>query len=298
LREFLEQAATMYELYLYTHGTRSYAELVAGILDPSGSVFRGRIVSRSDTEYTGEKLLSHIFLGDARMVVVMDDREDVWPGDQRRQLLTVRPYKFFANAVELNNESGSNAAVDSQAQDQQLLFSLEVLRTLHAQFYVLHATAADRVVPVWDILAGLRSQVLSGCLLVCDKSCARKVAASGVLELAVALGAQLAQSPSAAVTHALSNAKASPYPCSDSIVVGGVKVVSVHWIRSCGWAMKRLPEDSFLLDTLNGNALLSETVGFSSRPHRSEVKPSVVQDCSCESEDDSVIASIEAELDR
>ena len=41
------------------------------------------------------------------MVVVMDDREDVWKGEQALQLLLVRPFHYFTGCEEVNNAAGS-----------------------------------------------------------------------------------------------------------------------------------------------------------------------------------------------
>ena len=49
LREFLEEAQKMFELHIYTMGTRKYAEEVARIIDPNHVLFRENIVSRDDT---------------------------------------------------------------------------------------------------------------------------------------------------------------------------------------------------------------------------------------------------------
>lgn len=39
----------MYELHIYTMGTRGYAEAVAKEIDPSGSLFKERILSRDES---------------------------------------------------------------------------------------------------------------------------------------------------------------------------------------------------------------------------------------------------------
>ena len=53
-----------------------------------------------------DKSLERIFLSDASMAVIMDDREDVWRGKQADQLLLVRPFHFFVGSPEVNNASG------------------------------------------------------------------------------------------------------------------------------------------------------------------------------------------------
>ena len=76
--------------------------------------FEGRIVSRSDIPNDKseglDKSLERIFLSDASMAVIMDDREDVWRGKQADQLLLVRPFHFFVGSPEVNNASGPSTS--------------------------------------------------------------------------------------------------------------------------------------------------------------------------------------------
>jgi hypothetical protein len=45
----LEKAAKLFELHIYTAGSRSYADAVARILDPKGVLFGRRILSRDES---------------------------------------------------------------------------------------------------------------------------------------------------------------------------------------------------------------------------------------------------------
>ena len=111
LESFLKEAHTLFQMTIYTAGTRLYAEAVAKLMDPLGIYFARRIVSRSDIPNDKsegmEKSLQRIFLEDASMVAIMDDREDVWKGEQAAQLLLVRPFHYFTGCEEVNNASGS-----------------------------------------------------------------------------------------------------------------------------------------------------------------------------------------------
>lgn len=83
---------------VYTHGTRKYAEGVCKIMDPEGTLFGKRIVSRTDNPDLGmDKSLSRLFLEDWSMAVVLDDREDVWRGEQQTHLVCIKPYVYFHN---------------------------------------------------------------------------------------------------------------------------------------------------------------------------------------------------------
>lgn len=49
LNQFLKEVEELYELHIYTMGTRDYAEAVAKEIDPSGSFFKERILSRDES---------------------------------------------------------------------------------------------------------------------------------------------------------------------------------------------------------------------------------------------------------
>ena len=83
-------------MHVYTMGTRAYAEEVCNAIDPDGSIFGGRVLSRDEsgsacrrcyssifpmlTVLIGltQKSLQRLFPCDTSMVVIIDDRADVW----------------------------------------------------------------------------------------------------------------------------------------------------------------------------------------------------------------------------
>ena len=98
-------------MHIYTMGTRAYAEQVCAAIDPDASLFGGRILSRdesgsvfctSPTLYTSnidsfvlgltQKSLQRLFPCDTSMVVIIDDRADVW--EWSPNLIKVIPCKF------------------------------------------------------------------------------------------------------------------------------------------------------------------------------------------------------------
>jgi len=48
-KEFLRETSIKYEMHIYTMGTRAYAEEVCAAIDPEGSLFGGRIISRDES---------------------------------------------------------------------------------------------------------------------------------------------------------------------------------------------------------------------------------------------------------
>ena len=102
LRQFLTNIAKLYELHVYTMGTRAYAMNIAKIVDPDKKLFGDRIISRDENGNMTAKSLQRLFPVSTNMVVVIDDRADVWPNN-RRNLIKVVPYDFFKGTGDINS---------------------------------------------------------------------------------------------------------------------------------------------------------------------------------------------------
>jgi len=207
LDKFLAEAFEHFQMTIYTAGTRKYAEAIAKLIDPTGKLFSGRMVSRSDIkgDKTGghDKSLKRLFLGDASMAIILDDREDVWRGEQSKQLYVVKPFAHFTSAHEVNNAAGDTTSgskvismVGGSTQpaedDDQLLRCLQVLEDIHSEYYasfdlitstttsvvspaVLDSAGAaagsstaagmDQLVSAATLLIKRKQQVLAGCVV-------------------------------------------------------------------------------------------------------------------------------------
>jgi RNA polymerase II subunit A-like phosphatase len=102
LKEFLAKISEMYELHVYTMGTRAYAMNIAKIVDPDKKLFGDRIISRDENGNITTKSLARLFPVDTKMVVIIDDRADVWPKN-RPNLIKVVPYDFFLGIGDINS---------------------------------------------------------------------------------------------------------------------------------------------------------------------------------------------------
>ena len=102
LRSFLEEVAKMYELHVYTMGTRAYALNIARIVDPDRKLFGNRVISRDENGSITSKSLQRLFPVSTNMVVIIDDRADVWPRN-RPNLIKVVPYDFFKGIGDINS---------------------------------------------------------------------------------------------------------------------------------------------------------------------------------------------------
>lgn len=101
LQEFLEKMNERYEMHIYTMATRAYAENIARIIDPDGIYFGDRILSRDESGSLTQKSLKRLFPVDTSMVVVIDDRGDVW--NWSPNLIKVVPYDFFLGIGDINS---------------------------------------------------------------------------------------------------------------------------------------------------------------------------------------------------
>lgn len=101
LKEFLEHISRLFELHIYTMGTRAYALAVKKIVDPEGTLFGERVLSRDESGSLTQKSLHRLFPVDTKMVVIIDDRGDVWKWNEN--LVKVRPYDFFVGIGDINS---------------------------------------------------------------------------------------------------------------------------------------------------------------------------------------------------
>ena len=101
LKDFLEDVAKIYELHIYTMGTRQYAKNIADIVDPAHRIFGDRILSRDESGSMTAKNLQRLFPVDTKMVVIIDDRGDVWKWSPN--LIKVSPYDFFVGIGDINS---------------------------------------------------------------------------------------------------------------------------------------------------------------------------------------------------
>lgn len=101
LENFLERMSNLYEMHIYTMGTRGYAQKIADIIDHEGRYFGDRILSRDESGSLVAKSLQRLFPVDTKMVLIIDDRGDVWNWNDN--LIKVTPYDFFVGIGDINS---------------------------------------------------------------------------------------------------------------------------------------------------------------------------------------------------
>jgi RNA polymerase II subunit A-like phosphatase len=102
LKEFLAEVSKLYEMHVYTMASREYARLVTNLIDPTGTIFGTRVLSRDENGAAGmKKALKRLFPMDTSMVVIIDDRGDVW--NWSPNLIKVNAYDFFVGVGDINS---------------------------------------------------------------------------------------------------------------------------------------------------------------------------------------------------
>jgi RNA polymerase II subunit A C-terminal domain phosphatase len=71
LLDFLTKISEMYELHVYTMGTRAYAKNIAALVDPDTKLFGNRVISRDENGNMTAKSLQRIFPVNTNMVVII-----------------------------------------------------------------------------------------------------------------------------------------------------------------------------------------------------------------------------------
>ncbi|KAF2853690.1 RNA polymerase II C-terminal domain phosphatase component [Plenodomus tracheiphilus IPT5] len=99
LKDFFNRMSKLYEMHVYTMATRAYAQAVCKIIDPDRRYFGDRILSRDENYTDKTKSLSRLFQN-TTMVVIIDDRADVW--QYSPHLVRVPVFNFFPGAGDIN----------------------------------------------------------------------------------------------------------------------------------------------------------------------------------------------------
>ena len=236
VREFLEEARTMFELCVYTMGNREYADAVRNVLDPTGSLFT-HVISRDDSTKDGVKDLD-VMMVDKRVTLIVDDMCTVWPHHADR-LFKIEPYRFFGAS---RGEAGD--------EDQQLPVCLDVLKSVHASYF--RRLSPVMVADVARHLGAKRRGILAECVLFLTAFWSEGMSSSEAEEvtcLAMAMGAEVMMTAIGMcgdvgrITHLIVPPRnVVPYTATSN---GTTKEVTPQWINECGKQWRIVPESSF-----------------------------------------------------
>lgn len=89
LRKFLESIQDLYDVYIYTHSTRTYAERILNALGIRPLI--RRVCARERREKRQRKRLSRM-LCRRSLSLIVDDKRHVWHADDQANLVRVAPF--------------------------------------------------------------------------------------------------------------------------------------------------------------------------------------------------------------
>ena len=183
-RPFLARAREMFDLCIYTMGTRAYAAEVRAVLDPEGRLFSS-VISRDDSTAGSAAKDLDVLMADPQVTLIVDDCPCMWPnhGDN---VFGIAPYRFFRRA------GGEEA-------DEQLLVCMEVLESVHESYFECNGPSSPTVGHVSRHLRSRRRSILKDCVLLFASGWASGLSvaeASSIWTAAVDMGADCVLSPS------------------------------------------------------------------------------------------------------
>ncbi|KAL3666784.1 hypothetical protein V7S43_008404 [Phytophthora oleae] len=269
LTEFLTELSALYDLFIYTHGTRLYAEQIVKIIDPEETYFKNRIVARTDTPDMLHKSLKLLFPScDDSMILVLDDRIDVWKENEGNVFL-IEPYHYFKCTSEINNASGRGVTgmEDSDAEsseDRHLAQSTVVLKHVHEAFYAGHetgmrgTTAEEQMAGngrnVKAILSEQKRAILHDCRIVFSGVFPIVGPQSHESHYLWRLVVDLGATPSMTLkdfplTHLVIHPeRLGTQKHVQAKKIPGVSIVTPDWILKCARSWCRVSEQDFLAD--------------------------------------------------
>ena len=107
----MEKIINIYEIYIYTKGTRIYAEWVckairkkySHLLENTKHFTNTRILSRDDDPILHKKSMNNIVPKKTEPFLILDDRRDVW--DHSPHCVYTKEYFYFFMMSEGNTDS-------------------------------------------------------------------------------------------------------------------------------------------------------------------------------------------------
>lgn len=272
VQNFLDITSRLYNLHVYTMGTRVYAHLMAGILDPENSLFQGRIISRGDDAIISEDNRSSQVkdfegvMGLESAALVIDDTDEVWP-NHPDNLITIERYVYFsASCRKLGHQGLSLLAreCDESAESGQLAIILRLLANIHSRVFGAlersfgsskwpptrkgHAAILPEAAGCWDvreILQAERRTILKNVKILFSRIFPLHVVPEEqpLWRLAECLGATCVKEMAPDVTHVVAESRVT-----DKAVWAertGKFLVTADWLRCCSVLWKRESETNF-----------------------------------------------------
>ena len=130
LKEFFSTVKPLFEIFLYTMGRRGYAEYNRCLLNDikGAEIEKEKIIALEDNFQLSQKKIKRMLPYSEEMVLILDDRLDVWPEDNQNLIFT-KPYWFF-------RETNQDKLV-VRPYDCFLFFAAQTLVRIHKVFFQL-----------------------------------------------------------------------------------------------------------------------------------------------------------------
>ncbi|CAF1137275.1 unnamed protein product [Rotaria sp. Silwood1] len=131
VREFLMNLQSLYQFHIVTFGDRPYAHTIAKLIDPNGTFFSHRILSRNECLSLTDKTanLSSLFPCSDALVCIIDDRDDVW--NYAPNLVHVKPYIWFKDVGDINSIHLSSLSISHTQMIPQISEQIETNEERH-----------------------------------------------------------------------------------------------------------------------------------------------------------------------
>ena len=134
LKEFLFSIQNKYEIFTYTHGAQEYATSIIQYINKNivpNSLSTERLITREESNgMIKNKTIKKVFPTTENMVVIVDDRTDVWK-ENNDNLINVYGYFFFYDEI-MNKIQGPFLNNDY---DNALFIIMNLLNYIHGEFY-------------------------------------------------------------------------------------------------------------------------------------------------------------------
>ncbi|XP_074590139.1 RNA polymerase II C-terminal domain phosphatase-like 3 [Curcuma longa] len=135
-------------------GTQRYAAAMVDLLDPTGTIFFGRIISREDASIDDRgslvKNLNQVTSLESD-VLILDDTVEVWPHNQWN-LILIQRYAYFPYTWRKYRVTGDSPLYTGVDDDDALASVSSVLQRVHDDYHLVHQYTTSHV-DVRSILA-------------------------------------------------------------------------------------------------------------------------------------------------
>lgn len=164
LKDFLSMLSNKYEIYTYTHGTKEYATGIIQYVNQEmvkETLSVDRLIAR-ENGIIESKTIKKVFPTTENMVIILDDRADVWK-ENDDNLINCFHYTFFNEDINTNNQ----IKYPVKECDNALYSIMNVLNYVHKEFYRYYDEKKE-IRSVKEIIKEKMHSIFNGMSFVCS----------------------------------------------------------------------------------------------------------------------------------